>query len=322
MKLLVTGGAGYIGSHMVKLLSQHGHEVDTIDDLSNGYLDAVLAGKFIKGSLLDIDFLDGVFNASTYDAVLHFSGSIMVGESVKNPSKYYQNNLVASLNLLNVMIKHKVTRLVFSSTAAIFGNPQYIPIDEGHAKLPINPYGATKLMFEQVLSDYENSYDLKWVALRYFNAAGADPDGELGERHQPETHLIPLALRAIDQSNPNLTVFGADYDTPDGTCMRDYVHVTDLCDAHLLALDHLLSQGESRQYNLGIGQGYSVLDVIHTIESVTCKKVNFEYANRRAGDPGRLVADSSKIREDWNWCPKYNLEDIVRDAWRWECRKC
>ena len=317
MKIFITGGAGYIGSHMVKLLSNNGHEITTFDNLSTGYRDAILAGKFIEGSLLDRAMLDDVFAADAYDLVIHFAGSIVVGDSVINPSEYYRNNLVASLNLLDVMIKYGVTKLVFSSTAAIFGNPQYVPIDEIHPKSPINPYGYTKLMFEQMLEDFERAYGLRSVSLRYFNASGADPDGFLGERHNPETHLIPLALHATNPENPKLTIFGNDYDTPDGTCIRDYIHVADLCDAHLLAIKHLSTGGGSRQYNLGNGEGYSVLDVILCVERIADKKVNIQYGQKRLGDPERLLADASCIRKDWNWQPKYVLEDIVLHAWLW-----
>jgi len=320
MKILVTGGAGYIGSHMVRLLGSLGYEVDTFDDLSTGFCDAVLEGRLIEGSLLDQGLLQKIFQESFYDLVIHFAGSISVGESVQNPAKYYRNNLVASLNLVDAMVRNKVNKLVFSSTAAIFGNPQYTPIDERHPQLPINPYGQTKLYFEKVLLDYEKSYGLNSVSLRYFNASGADPDGRLGERHAPETHLIPLAIRASDPAMPELTVFGNDYATRDGTCIRDYIHVDDLCEAHLLAIRHLLEDGKSRQYNLGNGEGYSVLDVIWTVEKVTGRKVRVSYGPRRQGDPMSLVADSSNIRKDWGWCPRYGLEEIVRHAWRWECK--
>ena len=320
MRILVTGGAGYIDSHMVKLLNLNGHDVVTIDDLSTGHRDAVLEGTLIEGSLLDTDALEAVLSAKTYDVVIHFAGSIAVGESVTNPSKYYRNNLVASLNLLDALIKHGVKKLVFSSTAAIFGNPQYVPIDESHPKVPINPYGETKLMFEQALTSYEKAYGLKSVSLRYFNASGADADGLLGERHDPETHLIPLALRATSPTKTALIIFGNDYDTKDGTCVRDYVHVMDLCEAHLLAIEHLLSGGESRQYNLGNGAGYSVLEVIRTVEKITGKKVNVCYGPKRLGDPASLVANSSSIRNDWGWQPNYSLDEIVSHAWQWECK--
>lgn len=320
MRILVTGGAGYIGSHMVKLLGSQGYEVNTLDDLSTGYRDAVLHGGFIEGSLLDEDLLEEVFREAIYDMVIHFAGSISVGESVHNPAKYYRNNLVASLNLADAMVRNNINKLVFSSTAAIFGNPQYTPIDERHPQLPINPYGQTKLYFEKVLQDYGRAYGLNSVSLRYFNAAGADPNGQLGERHDPETHLIPLALRATDPTMPKLSIFGNDYATRDGTCIRDYIHVDDLCEAHLLAIRHLHAGGESRQYNLGNGEGYSVLDVIRTVEKVTGKQVRVSYGSRRQGDPACLVADSSSIKKDWGWRPKYGLEEIVRHAWCWESK--
>lgn len=317
MRALVTGGAGYVGSHMVKFLLRQGYAVDVLDDLSTGHRDAVTGGELIEGSLLDTDFLDRVIGRG-YDIVIHFAGSIAVGESVIDPSKYFRNNLVASINLADAMVRSgHVNKLVFSSTAAIFGNPEYVPVDEGHPKSPMNPYGRTKLCFEHVLDDYGRAYGLRSVSLRYFNAAGADPEGLLGERHDPETHLIPLALRAT-KPTARLMIFGDDYDTKDGTCVRDYVHVTDLCAAHLLAIRHLLSGGESRQYNLGCGQGYSVRQIIEMVQRVTGRAVNVESGERRAGDPAVLIADSSSIAADWGWRPQYGLEDMVRHAWRWE----
>ena len=329
MKILVTGGAGYIGSHMVLMLDALSHTVVTFDDLSAGIRDAVLGGEFVHGSLHDKSALKLVFGKHQFDAVVHFAGSIAVGESVRDPAKYYQNNLTGTLNLLDAMREHGVNKVVFSSTAAIFGVPQYVPIDEQHPQTPINPYGMTKWMTEQILRDYDAAYGLRSVVLRYFNAAGASPDATLGERHDPETHLIPLALRAAKSSGGStssprtefegLTVFGTDYDTPDGTCIRDYIHIVDLCDAHMLALQHLTAGGESRAYNLGNGQGYSVKDVIQVAERVSGKKVPVQYGPRRAGDPPRLVADASKIRKDWGWSPRFGaLEQIVEHAWQWE----
>jgi UDP-glucose 4-epimerase len=322
MKILVTGGAGYIGSHMVRMLDELGHAVVTFDDLSSGFRDAVLGGEFVQGSLHDKAALAALFGAHRFDAVVHFAGSIAVGESVRDPAKYYQNNLAGSLNLFDAMRAHGVNKLVFSSTAAIFGMPQYVPINETHQQAPINPYGMTKWMTEQILRDYDAAYGLRSVALRYFNAAGAAPDGALGERHDPETHLIPLALRAAKGELPHLTVFGTDYDTPDGTCIRDYIHVVDLCDAHVLALQHLEAGSESRAYNLGNGQGYSVKDVIRVAERVSGKEVPVVYGPRRAGDPTRLVADAGKIRKEWGWTPRFGkLEQIIAHAWQWEIRK-
>lgn len=322
MRILVTGGAGYIGSHMVRMLDELGHAVVTFDDLSAGFRDAVMGGEFVQGSLHDKAALSALFGAHRFDAVVHFAGSIVVGESVLDPAKYYQNNLVGTLNLLEAMRAHGVNKLVFSSTAAIFGVPQYVPIDEAHPQTPINPYGMTKWVTERILRDYDAAYGLRSVALRYFNAAGAAPDAALGERHDPETHLIPLALRAASGKMPALTVFGTDYDTPDGTCIRDYIHIVDLCDAHALALTHLMSDGESRAYNLGNGQGYSVKEVIQAAERVSGKPIPVRYGPRRAGDPPRLVADASRVRKDWGWSPRFAaLEQIIEHAWRWERKR-
>lgn len=321
MRILVAGGAGYIGSHMVRMLSELGHEVVTFDDLSTGHRDAVLGGSFVNGSLHDKAALDALFKSNYFDAVVHFAGSIAVGESVRDPAKYYQNNLTGTLNLLDAMRLHGVNKIVFSSTAAIFGTPQYVPIDEQHPQMPINPYGMTKWVTERILSDYDTAYGMRSVVLRYFNAAGAAPDARLGEQHDPETHLIPLALRAAKGDLPELTVFGTDYETPDGTCVRDYIHILDLCNAHVLALDHLTAGGESRAYNLGNGLGYSVKEVIQVAERVSGKPVPVKYGSRRAGDPASLVADASKIKMDWGWNPKFgDLEQIIRHAWQWESR--
>lgn len=321
MKVLVTGGAGYIGSHMVRLLTSLGHIVVTFDDLSTGFREAVLGGEFVQGSLHNQAALNALFSKYQFDAAVHFAGSSVVGESVRDPAKYYQNNLNGTLNLLDAMREHGVKKIVFSSTAAIFGNPQYVPIDEAHPQMPINPYGMTKWVTEQILRDYDIAYGLRSVALRYFNAAGASPDAVLGERHEPETHVIPLVLRAAKGSFPALTVFGTDYDTPDGTCVRDYIHIEDLCEAHVLALQHLMAGGESRAYNLGNGQGYSVKQVIAVAEKVCGIKVPVSVGPRRAGDPPSLVADAANIRKDWGWSPKFGaLETIIEHAWQWENR--
>jgi UDP-glucose 4-epimerase len=322
MNILVTGGAGYIGSHMVRMLNDLGHLVVTFDDLSTGFRDAVLGGEFVKGSLNDKASLNALFGRFKFDAVMHFAGSISVGESVNDPAKYYQNNLGGTINLLDAMRVHGVNKVVFSSTAAIFGVPQYVPIDESHPQEPINPYGMTKWITEKILRDYDYAYCLRSVALRYFNAAGASLDGVLGERHDPETHLIPLVLRAAKGDLTELMIFGTDYDTPDGTCVRDYIHILDLCDAHVLALHHLLSGGESCAYNLGNGQGYSVKEVIQIAESVTRKIVPLRYVARRLGDPPVLVADATKIRREWGWAPRFhNLQEMIEHAWRWEMKK-
>lgn len=319
MRILVVGGAGYIGSHMVKLLVNNNSKVAVFDNLSTGFRDAVVGGEFIHGDLADLAALETVFENFKPTVVMHFASSIQVGESVKNPQKYYQNNVCNTLNLLNTMVKFNVFQFVFSSTAAIFGEPKYVPIDESHPKAPLNPYGKSKLFIEEILADYDKAYGLKSICLRYFNAAGADSEGELGERHDPETHLIPLILQAISGRKDKITVFGQDYDTEDGTCIRDYIHVEDLCSAHYLAIEKLANNGESAQFNLGNGSGFSVQSVIHAAEKVTGLKASIEYGPRRDGDPARLVADSKAARDILNWKPKYHdLELIIKHAWNWE----
>ena len=321
MKILVVGGAGYIGSHMVKMLLDSGHEVITFDNLSSGFRDAVLGGIFVEGDLADISALDDMFTLHQPDAVMHFASYIQVGESVQHPDKYYLNNFTNTLNLMNTMVKHGVNHFIFSSTAAVFGEPEYVPIDEEHVKNPLNPYGRSKWMVEQVLADYERAYGLKSVCLRYFNAAGADPAGLLGERHEPETHLIPLVLQTLSGKRPHISVFGRDYDTPDGTCLRDYIHIVDLCSAHLLALTKLVETGKSMRFNLGNGSGFSVQEVIAAAERVTGKKVKVVEAPRRDGDPARLVADSTLAKTELNWNPVYpDLDSIISHAWNWEMR--
>lgn len=319
MKILVVGGAGYIGSHMVKMLHLAGHEVLTLDNLSNGYRDAVLYGEFVEGDISDRGFLDNLFKQYHFDGVMHFASFIQVGESVIHPDMYYQNNLTNTLQLLDTMVAHGVKKFIFSSTAAVYGDPEYTPIDEKHNKHPINPYGKSKLMVEQVLEDYDKAYGLKSVCLRYFNAAGADPDGELGERHEPETHLIPLILQAASGRRENIKVFGRDYDTSDGTCVRDYIHITDLCDAHLRSLTKLLKTEKSAAFNLGNGNGFSVQEVIDAVKRVT--GINFDVINelKREGDPAILVADASLAKEKLGWQPKHSdLEMIIQHAWDWE----
>ena len=319
--ILVVGGAGYIGSHMVKMLLAAGYKVVTFDNLSGGYQDAVLGGDFVFGNLEDRPSLEHLFTSYHFDAVMHFASFIQVGESVINPSKYYQNNVVATLNLLDTMVIYNVKPFIFSSTAAIFGEPQYVPIDEQHPKQPINPYGLSKWMIEQILSDYDSAYGLKSICLRYFNAAGADPDGELGERHDPETHLIPLVLQAASGRRDAITIYGQDYDTPDGTCLRDYIHITDLCQAHLLALEQLLNGADSSAYNLGNGAGFSVKEIIDIAEKVTDKKIPVIMGERRDGDPARLVADSKLAKTVLDWQPQYaDLATIIAHAWQWENR--
>lgn len=323
MNILVAGGAGYIGSHMVKGLRGN-YAVTIVDDFSTGFREAVTGeATLVAGSLADTALLDRVFAEGNFDAVMHFASFLEVRESVVQPSKYYTNNVVNTLNLLNAMVKHGVSRFVFSSSASIFGEPRYVPIDEGHPVAPINPYGATKAMVEQILRDYDKAYGLRSVCLRYFNACGADPDGELGERHEPETHLIPLALQAVSGRGGPLTVFGRDYDTPDGTCIRDYVHVADLCEAHVKAFEWLCADGESAAFNLGNGAGFSVAEVVAAVGRVTGTAVPVIEGARREGDPARLVADSSLARRLLGWAPRYaDLDTIISHAWRWERKMC
>jgi UDP-glucose 4-epimerase len=319
-KVLVVGGAGYIGSHMLKQLGWQGCHVTTLDDLSSGHRDAVLCGEFIEGDLADLALLNDVLGRG-FDAVMHFASFIQVGESVQHPARYYQNNVVNTLNLLEAMRVHGVLRFIFSSTAAIFGEPQCTPIDEHHPHHPINPYGRTKRIVEQILADYDVAYGMKSVCLRYFNAAGADPEGQLGERHEPETHLIPLVLQVASGRRPHISVFGRDYDTPDGTCIRDYIHVEDLCTAHWLALQSLMAGADSQAYNLGNGNGFSVQEVIDTASRVTERHISVVDAQRRAGDPARLVADARLAREKLGWQPRFSdLATIIEHAWRWEER--
>lgn len=319
MKILVVGGAGYVGSHMVKLLLRAGHEVVTLDNLATGFRDAVTGGEFVQCDLANRAGLAEVFRRHAFDGVMHFASLIQVGESVLRPDLYYRNNFCNTLNLLDVMMAHDVMRLIFSSTAAIFGEPDTVPINESHPVRPMNPYGISKCMVEQALAGYDRAYGLKSVCLRYFNAAGADPEGELGERHEPETHLIPLVLQAASGRRPEIAVFGRDYDTPDGTCIRDYVHIMDLCQAHLLALDALAADGQSDAFNLGNGNGFSVLEVVKVAQRVTGKEIATKESPRRAGDPARLVANSERAKRLLGWKPGFaDLDVIVEHAWEWE----
>jgi UDP-glucose 4-epimerase len=317
-RVLVVGGAGYIGSHMVRLLADHGHRPVVLDDLSSGFEDAVRGADLIPGDAGDRALLDRVLTEHSVDAVMHFASFIQVGESVHHPARYYENNVGKTLTLLGAMAARGVKRFIFSSTAAIFGTPEKDLIDESHPQAPINPYGRTKWLVESVLSDYESAYGIRHACLRYFNAAGAHPDGSLGERHDPETHLIPLAIRAALGRGPALKVFGDDYPTPDGTCIRDYIHVCDLATAHLQALVHLRGGGPSLRLNLGNGSGYSVRQVLDAVERVTSRPVPHTVVARRAGDPPVLVADATLAREVLGWVPAYpRLDDIVAHAAAW-----
>jgi len=320
--LLVIGGCGYIGSHMVKCLLDEGHKVTVLDDLSSGFRDSLLGGELVVGDFGNRTLLDDLFSSVKFDGVLHFASFIQVGESVVNPAKYYQNNVANTLNLLEAMKERCLVPLIFSSTAAVFGEPAYVPINEAHPRQPINPYGMSKYMVEAMLRDFDRAYGLRSVALRYFNAAGADPKARIGERHNPETHLIPLALQTVLGHRPPLKVYGNDYDTPDGTCIRDYIHVDDLADAHLLALEFLLNEGATSAFNLGSGSGYSVKEVLDAVKKVTGLDVPMEYGPRRGGDPARLVAEASNAKTILGWKPKYaKLNTIVSHAWNWEQRR-
>ena len=320
--ILIVGGAGYIGSHINKELTKKGFETVVFDSLVKGHQEAVKWGEFFQGDLANIEDLRQVFSKYKIDAVLHFAAFIEVGESVKDPQKYYQNNVKNTLNLFQVMLENDVKKLIFSSTAATFGNPQYTPIDELHPQVPINPYGQAKLMVEKILADYDFAYGLKYVALRYFNACGADLDNEIGENHTPESHLIPLILDAAIGKREDIKIFGTDYPTPDGTCVRDYVHVTDLAQAHILALQYLLDGNESNSFNLGNGKGFSVKEVIDAAKKVTGVDFKVTEVERRAGDPPELVADSTKAKQVLKWQPQYaDLETIVKSAWAWHQKK-
>ncbi len=316
--ILVVGGAGYIGSHLVKELVEK-EEVIVLDNLSTGHREAVDSRAiFVEGDLGNEDDLKMIFSSYPIKAVMHFAAFSLVGESVMDPLKYYQNNVAATLTLLKVMMKHNVKNFIFSSTAATYGIPNVEIIDEQTAAAPINPYGHSKLMIEQILADFSKSYGLRYVILRYFNAAGAHASAKIGESHDPETHLIPIVLQQLLGQRDKVSVFGTDYDTADGTCIRDYIHVTDLAGAHILALEALLTEKQSAEiYNLGNGTGYSVKEVTETCEKVTGVKANVEMADRRAGDPARLVASSQKIYSELGWKAERNLEQIIADAWKW-----
>ncbi len=320
MRILVTGGAGYIGSHVVKLLGEKNYDVATYDNLSSGNKWAVLYGDFFQGDIGDKDRLEYVMNSFKPDAVMHFAASIVVSESVKNPLKYYKNNTANTINLLNSMIKNNVNIFIFSSTAAVYGIPDIIPVSENASMKPINPYGTSKMMNEIILKDLAYARDnFRYISLRYFNVAGADSECRIGQAYKEPTHLITRALKTALGHFEKLQIFGTDYETSDGTCIRDYIHVEDLSDAHILALQYLVEGGHSDIFNCGYGHGYSVKEVVNSTKKIT--KIDFfvEESLRREGDPPVLVADSTKIRSFLNWQPKYdNLELIIESAWRWE----
>jgi len=316
--ILVIGGAGYIGSHANKLLNQRNFDTVVFDNLLYGHRSFVQWGDFVMGDLADRDQIKFCFRKYPIEAVMHFGSFTYAGESVTNPAKYYRNNVINTLNLLDEMREFDVKYFIFSSSCATYGMPQRIPITEDHPQMPINPYGWSKLMIEQILSDYDRAYGIKHINLRYFNAAGADDDADVGEHHDPETHLIPLVLDVAAGRKPNVKIFGTNYETTDGTCIRDYIHVSDLADAHILALNYLRQGGQSDSFNLGNGNGFSVRQVIRTIEKVTGRSIACVETDRRAGDPPALIGSAQKARERLNWHPQfYDLETIIQTAWRW-----
>lgn len=320
MSILIVGGAGYIGSHTNKLLAKRGFKTIVLDNLSHGHREHVKWGKLIVADMADTQVLHNLFTQEKIEAVMHFAAYTYVGESVIDPQKYYLNNVGKTLNLLKVMHEYKVDKFIFSSTCATYGIPIETPITETHPQNPINPYGQSKLMIEKILADYDKAYGLKSVSLRYFNAAGADTEGEVGESHIPETHLIPLAIHAAIGINDHVKIFGADYDTSDGTCIRDYIHVNDLADAQVLALEYLLQGGNSEAFNLGNFKGYSVREVLTCVKKITKSNFSIIETERRPGDPPCLIGSNSKVIKKLGWEPKLSaLETIIRTAWEWHC---
>ena len=316
--ILVVGGAGYIGSHMVKDLLDAGYPVVTLDNLSRGHRSLLPGGDFVEGDMGDLEVIDGVFKQYPVKAVMHFAAHSQVGESVQHPMMYYRNNVANTITLLEAMQRADVRHFIFSSSAAVYGEPEKTPINEQHPCQPTNPYGMTKLMVEHVLRDVSTVTDLSYCSLRYFNAAGADISGDIGERHEPETHLIPLVLQVATGERESIKIFGDDYPTPDGTCLRDYIHVSDLTQAHLLALESLMEGGNSATYNLGNSTGYSVRQIIDSARQITGHAIPAVMAERRAGDPAILIADSTRIREQLGWQPRFEkIDDIIDTAWTW-----
>lgn len=318
MAILVTGGAGYIGSHTVAELLKQGKEVVVVDNLQSGHREALLGGKLYEGDLRDKAVMTKLFAENKIEAVIHFAANSLVGESMKDPVKYYDNNVYGTLCLLEAMDKANVRKIVFSSTAATYGEPEKVPIEEADQTRPTNVYGETKLTMERMMAWFDQVLGIKYVSLRYFNAAGAHESGKIGEDHNPETHLIPLIIQAALGQRPSIQVFGEDYNTPDGTCVRDYIHVSDLADAHMRAVNYLMDGGESNIFNLGNGQGFSVKEVISTVKNVTGRDFPVVTSPRRAGDPAVLIASSEKARTVLGWDPKFaKLEDIIGSAWEW-----
>ncbi|MBF0226002.1 MAG: UDP-glucose 4-epimerase GalE [Desulfobacterales bacterium] len=318
MNILVVGGAGYIGSHMCKYLSKHNFKPIVLDNLCCGHKESVKWGPFIEGSIEDSTLVDNIFSNYKISAVMHFAAFCYVGESVTEPLKYYQNNVSATINLLESMMKHNILNFIFSSSCATYGEPKKLPIEETEEQNPINPYGKTKLMVEHILKDFEKAYGMKHFCLRYFNAAGADPDGMLGEDHRPETHLIPIAIQAALGRRELVNIYGNNYETKDGTCVRDYIHVEDLAQAHLLALKKILEGEPSGHYNLGNGDGFSVKEIIDIVSKTSGKKIKTIISEKRPGDPAVLVGSNKKAISDLGWNPQYtDIKKIIETAWKW-----
>lgn len=318
MRVLITGGAGYIGSHTNRMLAQKGIETVIVDDLSDGHEEAVVAGRLVAGNFGDAGLLDGIMGMSEFDAVVHFAAFASVPDSVIRPARYYRNNVTNMQTLLDACVKHGVKHVIFSSSAATFGEPEYTPMDEAHPQKPINPYGYTKLVGEHLLADYERAYGLKFCAFRYFCAAGASKDGAIGEAHNPETHLIPVMMKAA-MSGKAFEVYGSDYATRDGSCIRDFIHVDDIADAHIRGLEYLADGGKSEDFNLGSSEGFTVLEMVKALREVSGLDVPYDIAGRREGDPAVLVASSTKAGEILGWKAEHSgINEILRDAWNWE----
>lgn len=321
MKVLITGGAGYIGSHTNRYFNQKGFETVIIDDLSNGHKVAVVVGKLVEGDFGDKILINELLSFGDFDAIIHFAAFADVADSVANPAKYYENNVSKMIVLLDAAVAHDVKYFVFSSSAATFGEPQYLPIDENHQQHPINPYGLTKLIGEKILEDYDHAYGIKFCTLRYFNAAGDSKDGMIGETHNPEHHIIPLILRSTIDETSELKVFGNDYQTRDGSCLRDYIHVEDLADAHYRGLMYIMEHNVSEAFNMGSNNGFTVFEIIYECEKVTGKKIKYKVVGRRPGDPASLVASNEKVKKILGWEPQNDISAIIRDAWKWETNK-